>query len=272
MSSDAVEHVIERPGCRVHYWLAGAEDRPLVVFMHGATMDHRMFDEQVNALLPHYRFLTWDARGHGKSQPLNGEFSLEGCADDLLAVLDAIGVEKAVIGGQSLGGYIAQHIYLRAPARVQAMVIIGSTCIAFPYKKWEVLALKASMPLLSLWPYSHFTRTVARTTAIKAEVRRYALEAISQIARDDFLTIWKAVTLAVNEQGLPGHYIRVPLLMVHGDHDTTGSIRKLAPVWAAYEPDMRYEVIPHAGHNANQDNPVWFNRLLLEFLRENVPV
>jgi pimeloyl-ACP methyl ester carboxylesterase len=58
--------------------------------MHGATMDHRMFNAQVRALAPHYRVLVWDARGHGQSQPMGAGFSLERCAGDMLAVLDDV--------------------------------------------------------------------------------------------------------------------------------------------------------------------------------------
>lgn len=269
-SIEITAHTLERPGCTIHYWLSGSPDRPLVALTHGATMDHRMFDEQVRALTPDYRVLTWDVRGHGASQPMTGAFSLELCAEDLIAILDVVGAEKVVLGGQSMGGMIAQHVYFRQPERVMAMLMIDTTSIALPYKKWEVLTLKATMPLVNLWPYRHFTETVARGVSIKPQVQQYALEAINQMTKENFLTIWKAVTLAVDEQGLPGHHIRVPLLLVHGDHDTLGSIRKQAPTWAASEPDVRYQVIPDAGHNANQDNPAFFNQLLLTFLREKL--
>ncbi|HEX6384941.1 MAG TPA: alpha/beta hydrolase [Anaerolineae bacterium] len=262
---------LDRPGCTVHYWLAGQEDRPLVVFSHGATMDHTMFDPQVSALLPEYRVLTWDVRGHGQSRPLQEDFTLVDCADDLVAILDDVGVQQAVLAGQSMGGYINQYTYLRYPERVQAMIIIGATGIALPYSRWEILALKATLPLFGLWPYEHFKRTVAKNTAIKPDVQSYALETVNKLSRKEFLQIWKAVTLAVDEKGIPGHHIRVPLLLAHGEHDTTGVIRRDAPKWAAHEPDVHYVVIPDAGHNANQDNPRFFNRVLLEFLRTHVP-
>jgi 3-oxoadipate enol-lactonase len=266
------EYTLERPGCTIHYWLGGREDRPLVALLHGATMDHRMFDSQLEALAEHYRVLSWDNRGHGASRPLTGNFHLEDCADDLVALLDHLGVEKAVLVGQSMGGMIAQHIYLRAPERVRAIVIIGSVNITFPFAKWEVWALKLSLPLFNLWPYGSFARTVAKSTAIKPEVQKYALETINQLSHEEFLTIWRAVSIAVDEKGIPDHRIRVPLLLTHGDHDNTGSIRKQAPSWAAQEPDVQYVVIPDAGHNANQDNPAFFNRVLLEFLRERLAV
>ena len=62
----------------------------------------------------------------------------------------------------------------------------------------------------------------------------------------------------------------MPLLLTHGDQDATGSIRRQAPWWAAYEPDVRYVVIPDASHNANQDNRAFFNETLRAFLQQRV--
>jgi len=260
-------NVLERDGCPIHYWVGGPENRPLIVLMHGATMDHRMFNAQVEVLIPEYRVLVWDARGHGKSQPIGNDFSLETCATDMLAILDKTGVEKAVIGGQSLGGYIAQHIYIAAPHRVMAAIIIGSTPLAKAYSKFDIWALKATMPLFGIWPYGHLTKTIARYTAITEPVRNYALQASRQIDHQNFLRIWKAVTLAVDEQGREDLKFNVPLLLMHGQHDRTGSIRRDMPHWSETEPCASYHVIPDAGHNANQDNPVFTNEKLLEFLQ-----
>jgi 3-oxoadipate enol-lactonase len=90
-----IEYTLQRPRFTLHYWLGGQQDRPLVVLLHGATMDHHMFDEQVKALADEYRVLAWDNRGHGQSRPLGGAFSLTDSADDLVALLDHLQVEKA---------------------------------------------------------------------------------------------------------------------------------------------------------------------------------
>ncbi|MFU8772045.1 MAG: alpha/beta fold hydrolase [Anaerolineales bacterium] len=266
------EHILERDGCPIHYWVSGLVDRPLLVFMHGATMDHRMFDPQVDAFASQYRVLVWDARGHGKSQPLGARFSLEQCAQDMIAILDTLGISQAVLCGQSLGGYIAQHIYRIAPELVQAMVIIGSTPIAKAYSRWEVWALKASLPLFRLWPYNHFTQTIANSTAQTPAVRAYALQAARQIAKADFVSIWQAVTLAVDEKGDPSLRIDVPLLLIHGDNDRAGTIRRDMPQWAKWEKEATYQVVPNAAHNANQDNPEFTNQIMLAFLQKYVGI
>ena len=264
------EHTLQREGCAIHYWLGGPSERPLLVFMHGATMDHRMFNAQVEAFVTEYRVLTWDARGHGRSRPVGFGFSLELCAADMLAILDEIGVEKAVLCGQSLGGYIAQHIYMLAPQRVQAMIIIGSTPLAKAYSRLEIWTLKATMPMFKLWPYGHLTKVVANNTAVTPVVQAYALEASRQISHKDFLTIWQAVTLAIDENGRPVLRFDLPLLLVHGQHDRTGTIKRDMPLWAEMERDAEFHIIPDAGHNANQDNTAVTNQLIQSFLQKHV--
>ena len=264
--SGLTSHILERKGCPIHYWLGGPEDRPLIVLMHGATMDHRMFNAQVEELIKDHRVLVWDARGHGRSQPIGEGFDLITCAEDMLAILDKTGAGEAIIGGQSMGGLIAQRLYQLAPKRFSAMIEIGSTPIAKAYAKAEVLMLKATMPMFNLWPHKHFMKVVAESCGKTVKTREYALQAISQISRQDFLTIWKGVSLAVDAKGIPGFVHNVPLLLVHGDEDKSGTIARDMPLWAEWEPECTYAVIPNAAHNANQDNPEETNRLIREFL------
>lgn len=265
------EHVLERHDCPVHYWRADNSDRPLIVMMHGATMDHRMFNAQVHALAADYSVLVWDARGHGKSQPNTAEISLRLYAQDMLDILDHIGAEKIVAVGQSLGGYIAQYLSMQAPERLRAMIIIGSTPIWKAYSRPEIWALKASLPMFELWPYNIFTKVIANNTAIREDVRQYALEAARSIPKQQFVQIWKAVTLAVSREGLDSFRTTIPLLLMHGDQDRTGTIKRDMPYWAKTETHAEYHVIPDAGHNANQDNVEVVNRLMYNFLQQHVP-
>jgi pimeloyl-ACP methyl ester carboxylesterase len=98
------------------------------------------------------------------------------------------------------------------------------------------------------------------------------LQAARQIPRDDFVTIWQAVTLAVNETGDPALRLDVPLLLLHGDHDRAGTIRRDMPLWAEQEKHAVYLVIPDAAHNANQDNPEFTNQAILAFLHKYVDI
>jgi pimeloyl-ACP methyl ester carboxylesterase len=266
---DLHERTLQRDGSVLHYWLTGPDERPLVVLTHGATMDHRMFDAQVAALAPEYRVLTWDVRGHGRSQPLGSGFSVHGAARDLLAILDQLGATEAALVGQSLGGNIAQEIALIAPERVTALALLGCACNTLKLSAIDNVLLRLSTPLLALYPTERLRRTIAERVAITPAVQAYALEGGRQVSRRDFLTIWAALPRCLHEE--PGYRIRQPLLLMHGAHDNLGNFKQSYPIWAARDTHGAFAVIPNAGHNANQDNPDYFNALLLAFLRERLP-
>lgn len=253
----------------IHYWIGGAQGRPLVTLTHGATMDHRMFDAQIPALADKYRVLVWDVRGHGRSQPLGRDFSIAAAAEDLLAIMAQEGYENAVFVGQSMGGYIAQEVVFRNPQCVLALVTIGVTSITRGYPKVDELLMALTPAIVRLWPYEHLKRYTAQMTALSPEARAYAYEAMSQIQKRDVAIIMNEVRRGLHEE--PGYRIPVPALLTHGDQDDAGRIRAYAQQWADEQPNARYEIIPNAGHNANQDNPTFFNRILLDFLHECLP-
>lgn len=267
--NDLSERTLLRSGSTIHYWVGGPEGRPLVTLTHGATMDHRMFDAQIPALADSYRVLIWDVRGHGRSQPLGINFSIAAAAEDLLAIMAQEGYELAVFVGQSMGGYIAQEIVFRRPACALALVTIGVTSITRAYPKFDEWALALTPAIVRLWPYEHLKRYTARMTALSPEARAYAYEAMSQVRKSDVAAIMNAVGRGLHEE--PGYQIPVPALLTHGDRDDAGRIRAYAQQWSDEQPTARYTIIPNAGHNANQDNPVFFNQLLLDFLRECLP-
>jgi 3-oxoadipate enol-lactonase len=98
---------------------------PVVVLSHGFLMDHTMFDPQLAALTPEFRIITWDQRGHGAS-PASGPFSYWDSARDVLGLLDHLGVQQAVLGGMSQGGFLSLRAALLAPERVRALVLIDT--------------------------------------------------------------------------------------------------------------------------------------------------
>jgi pimeloyl-ACP methyl ester carboxylesterase len=101
-------------------------------------------------------------------------------------------------------------------------------------------------------------------------VRDYTYRAFSQIPRREFIKIWDGVVKGVHAE--PDYHIAQPLLLMHGDDDRTGDIRRIAPLWAEREPNCTYRVIPNARHFAILDNPDFFNLILMEFLAKWVPV
>ena len=110
-------------GVQISYAESGSG--PAVVLSHGYLMDQSMFDAQVVALAPEYRVITWDQRGHGGT-PAPGPFTYWDSARDVLALLDHLGIERAVLGGMSQGGFLSQRAAILAPDRVSGLILIDS--------------------------------------------------------------------------------------------------------------------------------------------------
>ena len=258
------EHVLERKGCPLHYWIGGPEGRPLVVLTHGLCVDHRSWKYQLPVVAKEYRVLTWDVRGHGLSQPVGEPFSLPLAAEDLLALLDQLGYEKAVFVGHSNGTYIHQELAFCYPERVTALVIADGTCITGPHSAFEHWLTRAATKMMALFPYETLKQTSLSSASARKDVQDYTYEAFSMLSKHDFLALTEGAAAGLHNE--PDYRITQPLLLVHGDQDRMGDIAKIAPKWAAREPNCEYVVIPNASHFAILDNPEFFNQLLLDFL------
>src|SRR5260370_7751183 len=117
------EHEVN--GQRIYYEDSGGQGLP-VVLSHGLLMDHEMFAPQVDALRSQYRVITWDQRCHGLTETTTDPFTYWDSADDLAGLLDNLGIERAVLGGMSQGGFVSLRFALRYPERVRAIVFFDS--------------------------------------------------------------------------------------------------------------------------------------------------
>jgi len=111
-------------GQRLYFEDSGG-DGPPVIFSHGFLMDREMYSFQVAALADAFRCITWDQRGFGQT-PAVAPFTYYDSAADLLALLDHLRVDRAVLAGMSQGGFVSLRAALTAPDRVKALVLIDT--------------------------------------------------------------------------------------------------------------------------------------------------
>jgi pimeloyl-ACP methyl ester carboxylesterase len=230
-------------GIEIDYQVSG-RGRP-VILSHGYGATRRMWDGQHAALGDRYRLITWDMRGHGQT------------VADTRALLQALGVSRAVVGGLSLGGYMSLAFYLTHPEMVEALVI----CDSGPgYRNAEARAAwnerahqrAANLEARGLDAFAGRSREVREALAHHRSAQGLAHAARGMLAQADSRVI----------DGLAS--IRVPTLIVVGDRDEPF----LAPCqyMAKKIPGARLEMIAGAGHSSNLDEPAAFDRILLDFL------
>src|SRR5215813_54746 len=216
-----------REGCRLRFWLSGRAGRTLVVFTHGAGLDHREWADTLPVVEAAHHVLCWDVRGPAQSRPTGAPWTLARAASDLLAVLDAVGPGPVILVGHSMGGNIAQEVIFRAPARVKAAVLLGCTSNTQRLSPLMRAIASLSAPLINVAPYAWLRRTSAELYSDRPAVRAYLYDAFGRMDASDFKRIVPQLFNDLHAE--PGYTIPVPFLLLHGENDRAGNIRAIAP-------------------------------------------
>ena len=240
-------------------------DGPPVVLSHGFLMDHEMFAPQVDVLRGTHRVITWDERGFGATEYDGKPFSYWDSAADCLGLLDHLGLESAVLGGMSQGGFLSLRAALAAPDRVRALILLDSQA---GVDDEETAAANDGM--------NHVWLDQGPTDEL--------VEIVAGIIIDDsdhnprWIAKWKARDKLAFEQ--PYQCLRTrdditerlgeiscPALVVHGTEDTAITMDR-AEIMAAGLPGAGPVVRVAGAHAANLTNPEPVNAAITAFLAE----
>ena len=231
---------------------------PAVLLSHGYSATRRMWDDQHRALDDRYRVISWSMRGHGETEsPADpAAYSADQTVADMRALLGHVGVERAVIGGLSLGGYVSLAFYLAHPEMVRALVICDSGPgyrNADARRQWNERAQERAVALETRGLDAlGRSREVRESAGLHRSAQGLAHAARGMLAQEGSRVI----------DGLGA--IDVPTLIIVGDQDQPF----IAPCeyMAKKISGARLEVIRDAGHSSNLDQPEAFNRVLRDFL------
>jgi pimeloyl-ACP methyl ester carboxylesterase len=260
--------VLERLGCPLHYWVRrnADGDAPLLMFLHGAGVDHRMWASQIEAFAARHHVLTVDLRGHGQSRP-EGGYSFPALVDDAFALLDIFSSRRVVLIGLSMGGNIAQEMVFRKPDRVTAAVFADCTCntLVPPIDRATLPLYRALFgPMLAAYPTAALISQIGQTSSLTPSGQRYLREAAAQLTKLELASVMKTLLATLHHE--PSYKVPIPELILHGSEDSLGNIRKIMPRWHARDTGSTFAVIPQASHCANIDNPGRFNEVVLGWI------
>ena len=234
---------------------------PAVVLSHGFLMDHSMFNHQVEALRATHRVVTWDERGFGGTRS-TGEFTYWDSARDVLALMDHLGIDSAVVGGMSQGGFLSMRVALTAPARVRALILIDTQAgtedpaTIEPYNQlhdaWVAHGAAAVQDVIAgiiLGP-GDWSDWFAKWAVLEPEQFSSAFHCLMH--RDD-------ITGRLGE-------ISCPTLIVHGDADVAIPLTKAEELRDRIAGPTELVVIPGGPHAANMTHPEPVNAAIVRFL------
>lgn len=124
-------------GCRLSYDVEGPETAPACLLLHSLGTTSALWSPQRERFRQSLRIIRYDVRGHGRSQPAVGPYTLDQLGHDALAVLDAVGVERAHVCGVSLGGLTALWLGVHAPDRVDRIVAANTAARLGTAERWD---------------------------------------------------------------------------------------------------------------------------------------
>ena len=128
---------VEVNGARLYYTLSGAEEGPVLMMSNSLGTTLEMWQPQLAALGSCFRILRYDMRGHGKSDVTEGACSIGTLGQDVVALLDELGIEKVHFCGLSIGGVIGQWLGAQAPQRLRSLVLCNTAAKIGSAETWN---------------------------------------------------------------------------------------------------------------------------------------
>ena len=215
-----------------------------LVLLHGFPLDHHLWDDIAPLLEDRFDLILPDLRGFGESTTVDAPYSMDDYASDIAGLLDQLGIQKAVIAGHSMGGYVALAFARLYPERVSGLALISSQVLADPpdrkegrYKSAADVAEKGIGDVVEAMT-SKFTsdarlQTIARSIMEKQKPGAYigALKAMAE--RTDSTSLLST--------------FKFPVMVVHGEADALIPVARAHEVKAAL-PDSYYVELKDTGH------------------------
>lgn len=266
-SPDSGSRFIELDGFNVHYRDEGSRDKPVLVMIHGVVASLHTWDGWVSTFAPHYRIIRFDVPGFGLTGPKrDGDYSAERMMRVFGLLLDYLGIVKASIAGNSLGGYIAWNFAVAAPERVDKLVLIDPA--GYPMAKVPWMIAAAALPgatwAMPLWmPRALIAQGIKEVYGEPGRIKPGVIDRYYDLTRRPgnrraMMDIFR-VLLKVNREELhttPERVakIQAPTLLMWGDRDRWISPRHV-PFWQRDLPGIQVKTYAGVGHIPMEEIP-----------------
>jgi pimeloyl-ACP methyl ester carboxylesterase len=256
---------VESARGRTHYWIHWAEPGArCVVFTHGLTANHEMFEPQAEYFRQKYTLILWDVPLHGMSRPYR-DFSYENAAEELDAILRQEGIGRAALVGMSMGGYPCQMFALKHPEKVECFVALDTTPFGPYYSASDQFWLRQAGRMANWYPDGLLRRSMARSVSRTEWGRAMMLRMLGPLSKADIARQMDAAYGKFLQENRDASF-DFPVLILLGERDRTGKVSEYCRAWAK-KTGYPLHIIPGAAHLSNVDNPDAVNREIESFLQ-----
>ena len=250
-------------GIRMHYAEQGESRGEPIILLHGYSDSWFSFSRVLTPLARESRVYALDLRGHGKSDKPASGYQLADLAADVVAFMDAKGIERATVVGHSMGSFVAQQVALAAPRRVSRLVLVGSARSARDFAGFGELE-QAVTALTDPVPESFardFQISTVHTPVGDAFIDRAVAESLLLPAR-----VWQALMVGMVTTVRPEALGRsgIPVLVLRGEKDTFATASETDSLIAMVAASAR-KTYPSTGHAVHWEQPATFANDVLAF-------
>jgi len=252
---------VENDGESIYYETIG--EGPTVVLTHGLGGNHAIWFKQLAAFAASWRIVIWDQRGFGNSTRRTGRFGPEPAVDDLRALLDELGVDRAHLVGQSMGGWVVMGFAIRHRDRVRSLVLADSPGGAFTDEVRAAAQEARSGLRLGAGFGRHpalgdrFCRERPDEAALYELIGSFG----DKPSDDEMIRLLSACRWPLDQ----AKAVSVPVLLLCGREDPMAPPAGMAAV-AALLSNARLQVIDGCGHSPYFEDADAWNRIVREFL------
>lgn len=253
-------------GIHMHYTLNGPASAPVVTLSHSLATNLAMWEPQASALAARYRVLRYDTRGHGGTDAPSGPYSLDQLAEDAVALLRALGVERTHFVGLSMGGMIGQVLALTHPETLRSLILCDTSSRVPPEAKpvWDERIRMAESHGME----PHVEPTLGRWfTAPFASKSPETVESVRAMIRETKPQGYVGCCHAIKALDLTDRLsaITVPTLIVVGEDDPGTPVAASRAIHERIR-GSELAVLKSASHLSNIEQPETFTKALLDFL------
>lgn len=262
---------IDAGGAELDVVWRGPGDGPPLVFIHGFPFSRHMWKPQLEAFSDRWRAVAYDLRGLGASEVGHGQYTMELMVDDLVAVLDELGLKRVVACGLSMGGYVLLRALERDPGRFRAAVLCDTRSGADD-NEGKLGRARAIQELRRDGAEAYardFTPRVLGATTLRErpEVVEAAREMIGSNSVRGMVGAQLAMLARTDTTGVLSG-LDLPVLSLAGEEDDLTPPEVAREMAVAIGEGARVATIPAAGHLSSMENPRAFNEALGAFLDE----
>ena len=252
----------------VHYWIHRQKDlnAPCLVFTHGLTANHTMFEKQEAFFTDKYTIITWDVPLHGLSYPYT-DFSYKNVAEDLNNILKNENIEKVILIGMSMGGFVSQEFGFNYPEKVNGFVALDTTPFGISYySKLDLYFLKIFARIANWFSIGTLRKSMSKSSSKTEYSYNKMMEMLNVSTKPQIIEQLDLGYGAFVRENKDVSF-KFPVLILLGEYDTTGSVVKYNKEWSEKEGHPLH-YIKNAAHFSNGDNPEQVNLEISNFIHE----